>query len=131
MLVRVLRDVETTFPNASFVITSFDHPLIGELQRTIDSHKLSWECGYLVCRVPTAAEITTYSCEWVGFNTRALTRPVVVGVQSAGKKVFAYTPNDMAEFDRCVAMGVDGMYTDDVKLWISRYHFCGEHRVCV
>ena len=118
-LTDILRDANTTFPNASFVITSFNHPLIGSLQHTIDTNGLSWECGYLVYHVPTATEIATYPCEWIGFDTHTLTEPVVAAVHAVGKKVFVYTPNDTDEFDRCVAMGVDGIYTDDVKLYLD------------
>jgi glycerophosphoryl diester phosphodiesterase len=120
-LMHTSHDTELKFANAntniSFVITSFDHPLICSIQRMIRIGGLAWECGVLVYHVPTAEELATYPCAWVGFDNNTLTEPVVKDAHSAGKKVFVYTPNDTDEFDRCVAMGVDGIYTDDVKLW--------------
>jgi glycerophosphoryl diester phosphodiesterase len=119
-IICTLREIEVmcanaSFANASFVITSFDHRLIGEIQ----SHDSPYECGLIIHHVPTAAEIETYTCNWVGLDTHTLTGTVVADAHSAGKKVFAYTPNDAMEFDRCVAMGVDGVYTDDVQLYID------------
>jgi len=116
-LVQILHETELAFSNVSFVITSFNHPMICSLQRTINATELLWECGYLVYHVPTATELATYPCEWIGFDNNTLTRAVVKDAHSAGKKVFVYTPNDTDEFDRCVAIGVDGIYTDDVKMW--------------
>jgi len=118
-LMRTLHDTELAFPNAniSFVITSFNHPLICSIQRMIHISEFSWECGVLVYHVPTATELAAYPCEWIGFDNNTLTGQVVKDAHSAGKKVFVYTPNDTDEFDRCVAIGVDGIYTDDVKMW--------------
>jgi glycerophosphoryl diester phosphodiesterase len=124
-LVHTLREVEMTFSNVSFVITSFDHRFIDSVQQTIYTQGLSWECGILVYHVPTISELRTYPYEWIGFANDTLTEPVVADVHAVGKKAFVYTPNDTDEYDRCVAMGVDGVYTDDVKLWND--HMCARN----
>lgn len=118
-IIKVLSETESIHSNASFVITSYDHRLIAEIQSYIGTHGLSWECGLLIYHVPTVVELSTYSCEWIGFDIHTLTDSVVADAHSVGKTVFVYTPNDTHEFDRCVKMNVDGIYTDNVKLYLD------------
>lgn len=118
LLMRRLRDVDDTH-NLSFVVTSYNHRFVASFKQIVRNNKLNWECGYIVYHVPTKEELMTYPFEWIGFDTNTMTEPVVKDIHALGKKVFVYTPNSKDEFDRCARIGVDGMYVDDIKLFMK------------
>jgi glycerophosphoryl diester phosphodiesterase len=94
----------------SFLVSSFDHPQILEAKRLDPAVRI----GVLIdarpiFRATIAEKMDAYS---INLDRRFVTRRLVKDAHRRGLKVFVYTVNEINDFQRMIAIGVDGVFSD-------------------
>lgn len=115
MVKKLLQLIEESNIKESVLISSFDDAFLTEL-RTNDHHV---RIGILDhghprqrLKLSLAKEIKAYSYH---SNQRTLNDKQMQLLQMAGMKVFAYTANDIRQFQKLCSLRVDGIITNEVE----------------
>lgn len=98
-----------------FAIHSFDHDLIARVHRLDETIRL----GVLFEEATPdvgALMAATGACD-VWPHAPLVTAPLVASVHAAGGRVITWTVNTTTEAERLVALGVDGLCGDDVRIF--------------
>jgi glycerophosphoryl diester phosphodiesterase len=92
-------------------VQSFDHRLLREVKRIAPQLPVAALTGevypnYVALMEELGAEILSPNMAWID-------RDAVSALHAANKRVIPWTANSAAEWDALIAMGVDGIITDD------------------
>ncbi|MFZ6035933.1 MAG: glycerophosphodiester phosphodiesterase [Patescibacteria group bacterium] len=94
-----------------FLISSFDHPQLRELKQLQPDIAIGVLFGSDMPAQPIAyaSAMRAYS---VNPDNKSITNELVTAAHQAGLKVFTYTVNAPADYDRVTGCHVDGIFTD-------------------
>lgn len=103
-----------SYPQASIVVSSFDHDLLYQLRRRAPQLPLAflWEQPDWAAAVERAAACTAES-----FNPRFdfLSAELVAACHQRGLVVYPWTVDTFARLQHCWQLGVDGVFCNDPK----------------
>ena len=102
----------------SFAIHSFDHALIARLHRVDDTIRLGVLFEEL--RGDVAAVMAATGARDVWPHAPLVTEALVEVVHAADGRVITWTVNTATDAERLVALGVDGLCGDDVRIFAAR-----------
>lgn len=102
---------------ARLIISSFDHDIL----TLIADARPDLQLGHLWETLPKDWETRVEAVNAVSVHLEGslLTPPQAHAVKQAGLDLYVYTVNDAAQADRLFDMGVDGIFTDNPKLFRS------------
>ena len=107
---RVADTVESTDMVENVAVMSLQYDGIKKFK----SLRPDWETGLLVTK--TIGRISSIDVDFLAMNMAAANASFIHRVQSLGKKVYVWTVNDAASMARMMALGVDGIITDEPEL---------------
>lgn len=96
------------------LISSFDYATLQRLRALAPDVKIGWLTRAF--DVQAARDLQAYS---VHMRDTRITLPIVQACHAENQKVFIYTVNDVAVAKHLEQMGVDGIFTDDVRLFLK------------
>lgn len=110
-----------SYPQASIVVSSFDHDLLHRLRCSAPQLPLAflWEQSDCAAAVERAA-----ACAAESFNPRYdfLSAELVADCHRRGLAVYPWTVDALAALERCWQLGVDGVFCNDPKqvlVWLQ------------
>jgi len=114
-------ELSRSYPQASIVVSSFDHDLLQRLRCCASNLPLAflWESPDWVAAVERAA-----ACAAESFNPRYdyLSTELVTDCHRRGLAVYPWTVDAVAELKYCLNLGVDGVFCNNpgqVLSWIQ------------
>ncbi len=118
---RAVLDLSFSFPQASIVVSSFDHGLLHRLRSLAPQLPLAflWEQPDWAAAVDRAT-----SCSAESFNPRydILSAELVAACHRRGLAVYVWTVDFPSELEQCRQLGVDGVFCNDpaqVLAWLK------------
>jgi glycerophosphoryl diester phosphodiesterase len=107
---RVVELVESAGVEDQVVTMSLDHDMV----RTMERLRPEWTAGVLTARA--MGDLTEMPADFLAVQVGMATRRFVRRAHRAGKAVYVWTLNDPAQMLEAMAVGVDGLITDQPAL---------------
>lgn len=102
--------LEESWPASAFMVSSFHLPELYEFKQLLPQIPIA----ALLCGVPLdwAACATELQAAALNQSAEFVDARLVADAKERGMAVNVYTVNDVAEYERLAALGVDGVFTD-------------------
>ncbi|WP_294732123.1 glycerophosphodiester phosphodiesterase family protein [uncultured Faecalibaculum sp.] len=111
---KAAREIRETGISSQCAIAGFRHSVLAAARQVDPSLSTVLLLSFAISDVTSLADVDIYSVQ-----ADAITPEMIRQVHQAGKRIYAWTVNDRHRMDVLLAMGVDGITTDDAPASVA------------